>query len=88
MQNCQFQAWVSSGGGASTQGRGVGNKDTASREGEQLHSGGQQERRAKDKLYLHFPSWSQQPWARLQRLLQSSPTRQETSGVTLSRDHR
>lgn len=55
---------------------------------ESSYSQGQQERRAKDKPYLHFPSWSQQPWARLQRSLQSSPTRQEMGGIGLSRDHR
>lgn len=61
--------------GASACGRGAGKGGS-----EGSYGRGQQEWGAKDKPYLHFPSWSQQPWARLQRSLQSSPTRQEMGG--------
>lgn len=87
-QRCLFQAWLSRGGSTSVWRRGVGTKGKAPRERKSNYSQGQQEWRAKEKPYLHFPSWSQQPWARLQRSLQSSPTEQKTGGAGLSRDHR
>lgn len=44
-QSSSTHVWVRGGGGASALGRGVGTRDTASREGEQLQSGAAESQR-------------------------------------------